>query len=96
MRSDSKGLHEIRRLSEAGKLNIPVEKTCPITQVREAHEARDKKVRIVSSRTACASVEDAKEAKNEEELPPKPHPDESLAITAIEACLEILLKVASQ
>ncbi|XP_039064255.1 uncharacterized protein LOC120209276 [Hibiscus syriacus] len=44
MRADSEGLHEIRRLSESGKLNIPVEKTFPITQVREAHEAEDKKV----------------------------------------------------
>ncbi|XP_022717182.1 reticulon-4-interacting protein 1 homolog, mitochondrial isoform X2 [Durio zibethinus] len=43
MRADSEGLHEIRRLSEAGKLHIPVEKTFPITQVREAHEAKDKK-----------------------------------------------------
>ncbi|KAM5586155.1 hypothetical protein ABKV19_005187 [Rosa sericea] len=43
MRADSEGLHEIRRLSEAGKLNIPVEKTFPITQVREAHEAKEKK-----------------------------------------------------
>ncbi|KAL5565325.1 hypothetical protein UlMin_028489 [Ulmus minor] len=43
MRADSEGLHEIRRLSEAGKLKIPVEKTFPITQVREAHTAKDKK-----------------------------------------------------
>ncbi|PRQ31120.1 putative NAD(P)-binding domain-containing protein [Rosa chinensis] len=43
MRADSEGLHKIRRLSEAGKLNIPVEKTFPITQVREAHEAKEKK-----------------------------------------------------
>ncbi|KAG5254752.1 PROTEIN AST1-RELATED [Salix purpurea] len=43
MRADSDGLDEIRRLSEAGKLKIPVEKTFPITQVREAHEAKDKK-----------------------------------------------------
>ncbi|KAB2095732.1 hypothetical protein ES319_A01G059700v1 [Gossypium barbadense] len=43
MRADSEGLHEIRRLSEAGKLSIPVEKTFSITQVREAHEAKDKK-----------------------------------------------------
>ncbi|XVF18762.1 hypothetical protein REPUB_Repub11eG0051200 [Reevesia pubescens] len=43
MRADSEGLHEIRRLSEAGKLHIPVEKTFSITQVREAHEAKDKK-----------------------------------------------------
>ncbi|PON92783.1 Alcohol dehydrogenase superfamily, zinc-type [Trema orientale] len=44
MRADSEGLDEIRRLSEAGKLKIPVEKTFPITQVREAHEAKDKKL----------------------------------------------------
>ncbi|XP_022753999.1 reticulon-4-interacting protein 1 homolog, mitochondrial-like isoform X2 [Durio zibethinus] len=43
MRADSEGLHEIRRLTEAGKLNIPVEKTFSISQVREAHEAKDKK-----------------------------------------------------
>ncbi|GLU15443.1 hypothetical protein SLE2022_319330 [Rubroshorea leprosula] len=43
MRADSEGLEEIRRLSEAGKLKIPVEKSFPITQVREAHEAKDKK-----------------------------------------------------
>lgn len=42
MRADAEGLDEIRRLSEAGKLKIPVEKTFPITQVREAHEAKDK------------------------------------------------------
>lgn len=44
MRADSEGLDEVRRLSEAGKLKIPVEKTFPITQVREAHEAKDKKL----------------------------------------------------
>lgn len=43
MRADSEGLEEIRRLSEAGKLKIPVDKTFPITQVREAHEAKDNK-----------------------------------------------------
>lgn len=42
MRADSEGLHEIRKLCEAGKLKIPVEKTFPIAQVREAHEAKDK------------------------------------------------------
>lgn len=42
MRADSEGLHEIRRLCEAEKLKIPVEKTFPITQVREAHDAKDK------------------------------------------------------
>ncbi|KAL3652588.1 hypothetical protein CASFOL_002269 [Castilleja foliolosa] len=44
MRADDEGLEEIRRLSEAGKLKIPVEKTFPITQVREAHEAKDKRL----------------------------------------------------
>lgn len=43
MRADAEGLDEIRRLAEAGKLKIPVEKTLPITQVREAHEAKDKR-----------------------------------------------------
>lgn len=43
MRDDSEGLDVIRRLCEAGKLKIPVEKTFPITQVREAHKAKDKK-----------------------------------------------------
>ena len=43
MRADPEGLDEIRRLSEAGKLKIPVEKTFPIKQVREAHEAKDKR-----------------------------------------------------
>ncbi|KAF6155933.1 hypothetical protein GIB67_039264 [Kingdonia uniflora] len=46
MRSDSEGLHEIRRLMEAGKLKIPIEKTFPITQVKEAHEAKDKRIVI--------------------------------------------------
>ncbi|XP_039026863.1 reticulon-4-interacting protein 1, mitochondrial-like isoform X2 [Hibiscus syriacus] len=44
MRADLEGLHEIRRLSEARKLTVPVEKTFPITQVREAHEAKEKKL----------------------------------------------------
>ncbi|KAH7528278.1 hypothetical protein FEM48_Zijuj05G0055500 [Ziziphus jujuba var. spinosa] len=39
---DALGLEEVRRLTEAGKLKIPVEKTFPIAQVREAHEAKDK------------------------------------------------------
>lgn len=43
MRADVEGLEEIRRLSEVGKLKLPVEKTFPITQVREAHKAKDKK-----------------------------------------------------
>lgn len=44
MRADSEGLDEIRRLMEAGRLKVPVEKTFPITQVKEAHEAKDKKL----------------------------------------------------
>ncbi|RLM94241.1 reticulon-4-interacting protein 1 [Panicum miliaceum] len=44
MRADSEGLHEIQRLSGAGKLQIPVEKTFPINQVREAHMAKEKKL----------------------------------------------------
>ncbi|QHO31811.1 Reticulon-4-interacting protein 1 [Arachis hypogaea] len=44
MRADIEGLIEIRKLCEAGKLKIPVDKTYPITQVREAHEAKDKKL----------------------------------------------------
>lgn len=42
MRADAEGLDEIRRLSEAGKLKVPVEKTFPITQVKDAHHAKDK------------------------------------------------------
>lgn len=41
MRADSEGLHEIKRLCETGKLKIAVDKTFPITQVKEAHEAKD-------------------------------------------------------
>ncbi|KAJ6832652.1 putative reticulon-4-interacting protein 1, mitochondrial [Iris pallida] len=44
MRADSEGLEEIRRLLEVGKMKIPVEKTFPITQVREAHEAKEKRL----------------------------------------------------
>ncbi|CAI9773514.1 unnamed protein product [Fraxinus pennsylvanica] len=44
MRADAEGLDEIGRLAKAGKLKIPVEKTFPITQVREAHEAKDKRL----------------------------------------------------
>jgi reticulon-4-interacting protein 1, mitochondrial len=44
MRADADGLHEIQRLSGAGKLHIPVKKTFPISQVREAHLAREKKL----------------------------------------------------
>ncbi|KAE9458083.1 hypothetical protein C3L33_10016, partial [Rhododendron williamsianum] len=43
MRADAEGLDQIRRLCEVGKLKIPVDKTFPITQVREAHEAKDKR-----------------------------------------------------
>ncbi|WOH03004.1 hypothetical protein DCAR_0522394 [Daucus carota subsp. sativus] len=43
MRADPEGLHEIHRLTEAGKLKIPVEKTLPITQVKEAHDAKDQR-----------------------------------------------------
>ncbi|KAL7251910.1 hypothetical protein ACSBR1_013710 [Camellia fascicularis] len=43
MRADAKGLAQIRLLSEVGKLKIPVEKTFPFTQVREAHEAKNKR-----------------------------------------------------
>ncbi|CAN4096970.1 unnamed protein product [Withania somnifera] len=43
MRADAEGLHEIHRLSEAGKLQVPVDKTFPISQVKEAHEAKDKR-----------------------------------------------------
>ncbi|KAI7992445.1 hypothetical protein LOK49_LG12G01422 [Camellia lanceoleosa] len=44
MRADVEGLAQIHWLSEVGKLKIPVEKTFPITQVREAHEAKDKRL----------------------------------------------------
>ncbi|KAH6764250.1 GroES-like zinc-binding alcohol dehydrogenase family protein [Perilla frutescens var. hirtella] len=44
MRADAEGLDEIRRLSAAGKLKIPIEKTYSIAQVREAHEAKDKRI----------------------------------------------------
>ncbi|XP_066381429.1 uncharacterized protein [Miscanthus floridulus] len=44
MRADAEGLHEIQRLSGAGKLQIPVEKTFPISYVREAHAAKEKKL----------------------------------------------------
>lgn len=46
MRADAEGLEEIRRLSEVGKLKIPVEKTFSITEIREAHRAKDKKGHI--------------------------------------------------
>ncbi|KMT13093.1 hypothetical protein BVRB_4g086340 [Beta vulgaris subsp. vulgaris] len=41
MRADSEGLQEIRRLAEHGKLKVPVEKTFPFVQVKEAHEAKE-------------------------------------------------------
>ncbi|XP_027342239.1 reticulon-4-interacting protein 1, mitochondrial isoform X2 [Abrus precatorius] len=44
MRADLDGLIEIRKLCEAGKMKVPVDKTFPITQVKEAHEAKDKKL----------------------------------------------------
>ncbi|XP_078151545.1 groES-like zinc-binding alcohol dehydrogenase family protein [Carex rostrata] len=43
MRADMEGLQEIRRLAEAGKLHVPVEKTFPLSQVKEAHEAKEKR-----------------------------------------------------
>ncbi|CAL9749436.1 unnamed protein product [Musa acuminata subsp. burmannicoides] len=44
MRADAEGLDEIRRLSEAGKLKIPVEETFPIAKVRKAHEVKVKRI----------------------------------------------------
>ncbi|CAL9109755.1 unnamed protein product [Musa acuminata var. zebrina] len=44
MRADAEGLEEIRRLSGAGKLKIPVEKTFSIAEVRKAHEMKDKRI----------------------------------------------------
>lgn len=44
MRADAEGLYEIGRLSAIGKLKVPVEKTYPFTEVREAHEAKDKRI----------------------------------------------------
>lgn len=44
MRADVEGLDEIRRLLEAGKLKIPVERTFPIIQVREAHEVKERRL----------------------------------------------------
>lgn len=43
MRADAEGLEEIRKLTEVGKFKLPVEKTFPITKVKEAHEDKDKK-----------------------------------------------------
>ncbi|XP_072993263.1 LOW QUALITY PROTEIN: uncharacterized protein [Typha latifolia] len=44
MRADAEGLDEIRRLSGSGKLQIPVEKTFPLSQVREAHRVKEKRL----------------------------------------------------
>ncbi|XP_020593498.1 reticulon-4-interacting protein 1, mitochondrial [Phalaenopsis equestris] len=44
MRADAEGLDEIGRLLEAGKMKIPVEKTFPIAEVRQAHEAKEKRL----------------------------------------------------
>lgn len=44
MRADPEGLQEIRRLAEAGKLKVPVDRTFPITRTREAHEAKEKRL----------------------------------------------------
>ncbi|CAL5200936.1 unnamed protein product [Lathyrus oleraceus] len=44
MRADLDGLIEIRKLCEAGKMKIPVDKTFPITQVKEAHDAKDRRI----------------------------------------------------
>ncbi|PKA61216.1 Quinone oxidoreductase-like protein [Apostasia shenzhenica] len=44
MRADAEGLNEVRRLLEAGKLKIPVEKIFPIADVRQAHEAKEKRL----------------------------------------------------
>ncbi|KAK3165467.1 hypothetical protein QOZ80_1AG0033510 [Eleusine coracana subsp. coracana] len=44
MRADAEGLHEIQRLCGSGKLQIPVEKTFPISHVREAHQAKERKL----------------------------------------------------
>ncbi|XP_030537838.2 reticulon-4-interacting protein 1, mitochondrial-like [Rhodamnia argentea] len=43
MESNCFGLEEIRDLSEAGRLYIPVDRTFPIAQVKEAHEAKEKR-----------------------------------------------------
>ncbi|KAI3525192.1 hypothetical protein L2E82_02375 [Cichorium intybus] len=44
MRTDAEGLGEIRRLTEAGRLKVPVQKTYSITQVQEAHHAKDTRI----------------------------------------------------
>ncbi|XP_074568438.1 uncharacterized protein LOC141824983 [Curcuma longa] len=43
MRPDAEGLHEIRRLSTAGMLKIPVDKVFPIAEVQKAHEVKQKR-----------------------------------------------------
>ncbi|XP_047318625.1 reticulon-4-interacting protein 1, mitochondrial [Impatiens glandulifera] len=43
MRADDEGLAEIRKLMEAGKLKMEVEKILPITEVKQAHEDKDKR-----------------------------------------------------
>ncbi|ERN14023.1 hypothetical protein AMTRI_Chr01g133380 [Amborella trichopoda] len=44
MRADSEGLEEIARLAGAGKLKIPVDKIFLLSQAREAHEAKDRRL----------------------------------------------------
>lgn len=44
MRADAEGLDEVGRLLEAGKMKIPVEKTFPIAEARQAHEAKEKRL----------------------------------------------------
>ncbi|KAI0513376.1 hypothetical protein KFK09_009393 [Dendrobium nobile] len=44
MRADAEGLDEVRRLLEVGKMKIPVEKTFSIAEVRQAHEAKEKRL----------------------------------------------------
>lgn len=44
MRTDAEDLDKIRQLFGIGKLKIPAKKTYPISQVRETHEAKDKRV----------------------------------------------------
>ncbi|CAI9261017.1 unnamed protein product [Lactuca saligna] len=44
MRTNAKGLVEIRRLTEAGRLKVSVQKTFPIMQVQEAHQAKDTRI----------------------------------------------------
>ncbi|CAA2933850.1 reticulon-4-interacting 1, mitochondrial [Olea europaea subsp. europaea] len=44
MRAVAEGLDEIGLLANAGKLMIPGERRFPITQVQDAHEAKDKRL----------------------------------------------------